>query len=117
QGKRLPSFEELRAHESKPEMGSGVLESGRRWPSVEAFDSRFANSESADGPRVETVEETITRVEEHRLKKRIRDLESERNDLARQLAEGGDYHAVIAEVLAHQHEAPPPRIAPRERTS
>jgi hypothetical protein len=68
-------------------------------------------------PRIESTEETITRVEEHRLKRRIRDLESELRDLTAQLSDGGEYHEVIAEVLAKQHEAPPPAIRPRERTS
>jgi hypothetical protein len=67
-------------------------------------------------PKVEVVEETITRVEEHRLKRRIKDLESELREVTEQLSEGGEYHEVIAEVLARQGEYKP-TIEPRERTS
>jgi hypothetical protein len=108
------------AHESKTtvqvraEMDSRAwaehIERVSRWPSVAEFDA-------SPEPRIVTVEETITRVEEHRLKRKVRDLESERDALVRQLSDGGEYHEVIADVLARQSEQPPPRIAPRERTS
>lgn len=67
--------------------------------------------------RVEVVEEVITRIEEHRLKRKVRDLESERQQLIKQLSDGGEFADVVSEVLAKQGEAPPARIAPRERTS
>jgi hypothetical protein len=81
-----------------------------KWASVAAFDAE-------QEPRVVAVEETITRVDEHRLRKRVRDLESENAELIKQLSDGGAYSEVVAEVLARQAEAPPPSIAPRERTS
>lgn len=68
-------------------------------------------------PRIEIVEETITRVEEHRLKQRVRSLESEIKDLTEQLSDGGAYAEVIDEVLAHQGEQYQPTITPRERVS
>lgn len=63
------------------------------------------------------VEEKITAVEEHRLKTRVRDLETQNRELAAQLAEGGEYNDIIREVLARQHERPPVAIKPRERKS
>lgn len=71
----------------------------------------------ATTPRVEVVEETITRVEEHRLKRKVKDLENENAELIKQLSDGGEYAAVVAEVLAHQHEQVGPSVCPRERTS
>ena len=102
------------------------------WPHVAAFDSEGTadaaeaghvaqaapdTSPAAPSPRIEVVQETITRVEEHRLKRKLKTLEDENEDLVRQLSEGGEYAAVVAEVLAHQGECPGPSIAPRERTS
>lgn len=63
------------------------------------------------------VEEKITPIEEHRLKKRVRELEAQNRDLAAQLSEGGEYHEVVKEALRRQHEAPPISIKPRERKS
>ncbi len=68
-------------------------------------------------PVVEVVQETITQVEEHRLKRRVRDLETEKAELVRQLSDGGEYAEVVAEVLAKQHEAPHVTVSPREHTS
>ena len=64
-------------------------------------------------PRVEQ----ITPVEEHRLRRRVKELEAQNRELIEQLSEGGEYHEVVREVLAKQHEAPPARIDPRERES
>jgi hypothetical protein len=88
---------------------SSTQRTPNRWPSVEAFDAQ-------PEPRVEVVEETLTRVDEHRLRKRVRDLESENRKLVEQLSDGGEYHEVISEVLARQHEQRT-TIAPREYTS
>lgn len=90
-----------------------------KWASVAAFDAGYTPVEESphSSPRIVTVEEVITHVEEHRLRKRVRDLESEKADLVKQLSDGGEYAEVVAEVLARQSEAPPPCIAPRERTS
>lgn len=63
------------------------------------------------------VEETLHPVEEHRLKKRVRDLEEERRKLAAELSEGGAYHDLVREVLAKQHERRAAQIKPRERKS
>ena len=63
------------------------------------------------------VEETLTPVAEHRLKARVRELEAHNKKLVEELSEGGEYHEVIREVLAKQHEAPAARIKPRERKS
>lgn len=80
-----------------------------KWGNVAQFDAE-------PEPRIVAVEETITSVDEHRLRKRVRDLETENRDLTKQLSDGGEYHDIIAEVLANQPHATP-RIAPRERTS
>ena len=101
--KKYPPIDKVVA--SKPDLASG--------PALRAFDAGDVTA-----TRIEVVEqETVTRVEEHRLKKRVRDLESENAELVKQLSDGGEYAAVVAEVLAKQGEAPPARIAPRERTS
>lgn len=138
-GEHFPTWEELRG--DAPVAASTPME---RWPNVAAFDSDDASSGQASAaiptdafaedeitqpnipawmvaeikpaPRVEVVEETITRVEEHRLKKRVKDLESELRELTAQLSDGGEYHEVIADVLARQHEERT-TIEPRERTS
>lgn len=68
-------------------------------------------------PRVEIGEETITRIEEHRLKRRVRELEAEVDEMTRQLSDGGEYHEVVQEVLARQGENPGPSVQPRERAS
>ena len=68
------------------------------------------------GIRVQVIEETISHVEEHRLKRRIRDLEAENRELVQQLSEGGEFHEVIAEAIARQGEVTA-TIEPRERTS
>lgn len=68
-------------------------------------------------PRIEVVEETITRVEEHRLKRKVKDLESELADLTAKLSDGGEFAEVVEEVLAHQGESDAPKIAPREARS
>jgi hypothetical protein len=80
-------------------------------------EERTQPSELSEPSTPDSVEETITVVEEHRLKQRVRELEAERRDLIAQLSDGGEYHEVIAEVLAKQHEAPAAAIEPRERTS
>lgn len=61
------------------------------------------------------VEEVVTVLEEHRLKKRVRELEAKNEQLVRDLSAGGDYAEIVREVLAHQDEAPAARISPRER--
>ena len=97
-------------------------------PALKAFEAEAAlealaekYKELPDPPdkniRIEVVEEVITRVEEHRLKQRVRDLEREAEELVKQLSEGGEYAAVVAEVLAKQGEEPPAVINPRERAS
>ncbi len=93
-----------------------VAAEGAKWPSVEAFDKSYMLQTSLV-PNSAPAEETITRVEEHRLKRRVRDLEAENRKLVEQLSEGGEYAEVVAEVLARQAESPAPNIAPRERSS
>ncbi len=68
-------------------------------------------------PIVRLVEEKIDQVTEHRLKVRVRELEEKNRELVLKLSDGGEYHEIVAEVLAHQHEAPPASIKPRERKS
>jgi hypothetical protein len=67
-------------------------------------------------PKIVVVEETVTQVEEHNLKRRIKDLEAERHELLELLSEGGEMKRVIDEVRAMQGTVLP-RINPRERTS
>lgn len=114
-GIAVPTFEELRAgaHPDRDGIPDKDIDASiKRWPNVTAFDAEHESK-----PTVHIVEETITRVEEHRLKKRVRDLEAENRELVRQLSDGGEYHEIVADALARQHEAPPVRIIPRERTS
>lgn len=63
------------------------------------------------------VEEKLTQVEEHRLKRRVRELEDKNAKLVADLSEGGEYNEFITEVLRRQFEAPPSIIKPRERKS
>lgn len=88
-------------------------------PALRAFDLNEIESVGASPPEPKTVrvEETITVVEEHRLKKRVKDLEAEKAALVEQLSDGGEFAEVVAEVMAKQAEMPDARIAPRERTS
>ncbi len=64
-----------------------------------------------------SIQEEISFVEEHRLKRRIKELEEKNRELVKQLSDGGEYNEVIADVLAKQNEEPPISIAPRERMS
>lgn len=103
-----------------PDSGSHLPHGHEYVAPVRQFDGAAAvqpNDPSLPSPQVSVVEEPITRVEEHRLKKKVRDLERENEELVRQLSEGGEYHEVVAEVLARQGECPGPRVGPRERTS
>lgn len=68
-------------------------------------------------PKVVVEQETITRIEEHKLKKRVKDLEAELRDVTEQAVEDGDFQAIAAEVYAHQSERGMPRIEMREKTS
>lgn len=68
-------------------------------------------------PQPRQIEETIDVVTEHRLKKRVRELEEQHRHLTERLSENGEYSTFVSEVLAKQQEAPPATIAPRERTS
>lgn len=63
------------------------------------------------------IEEKLAPVEEHRLKKRVRELEDQNSRLVADLSEGGEYNSLIAEVLRKQHERRPALIHPRERKS
>lgn len=78
-------------------------------------DIALLNKDLAASPKEVHVEEKITVVDEHRLKRRVRDLESENAKLVEQLSDGGEYAEVVAEVLAKQAERPTARIRPRER--
>ena len=88
----------------------------KTWPHVAAFDAEQSEPTKPE-PRIEVVEETITRVEEHRLKKRVKSLEQENAEYVALLSDKGEYGEIIAEALAHQDELPRARIAPRERSS
>lgn len=66
-------------------------------------------------PRELHVEERVTVVDEHRLKRRVRDLETQNAELIAQLSDGGEYAEIVQEVLARQAEKPAPTIRPRER--
>lgn len=116
-GQRFPTWEELRGNAAPVAVSQPV----NRWPNVAAFDAANDNDIDESVParpaaRAVTVEETITVVEEHRLKRRVRDLEAENRKLIEQLSAGGEYNEVVAEALARQHEERI-TIAPRERTS
>ena len=65
-------------------------------------------------PRVEIVEEVITQVEEHRLKKKVHDLEAQLRRAVADLSDAGEMGELIREVQALP---PVPGIEPRERTS
>lgn len=66
-------------------------------------------------PKVVRVEEKITAVEEHRLRRRVRELDEERRALAEQLSEGGEYNEIVRE--ARSLGPASPSIKPRERKS
>jgi hypothetical protein len=76
-----------------------------------------ASGPAPTAPRVRHVEEPIEVIDEHRLKKRVRELEEQNRNLLAELSAGGDYHEVVREVLARQHKAPAAQIRPRERKS
>ena len=66
-------------------------------------------------PRIQKVQETITQIEEHHLRKRIRDLEEKRQELLKQLEEGNQYNTIVSEALSLKPQAP--TIRPREGKS
>lgn len=72
-------------------------------------------SERLATPKVVVEKETITQFEEHKLKRRVKELEEQRQDLLRQLDEGNVYNDVCAEARALGPKAP--TIRPRERNS
>ena len=97
-----------------------------KWPSVSAFERESARELDTSGfdltdvpvrqPKIEVIEEVITRIEEHRLKRQVKDLKSEKEQLTSQLSDGGQFAEIIDEVLARQAECIP-TIQPRERKS
>lgn len=70
---------------------------------------------AAEIPKHKTVEETITHVEEHRLKRKLKEAEAKNADLVAQLSDGGEFYEIIEEALSC--EVPRPTIKPRERKS
>lgn len=77
--------------------------------------TRTAKVAAPDGTPIKIVPETITQIEEHRLKRRVRELEEQRQDLLRQLDQGNVYNDVVREAYALGPDKP--SIQPRERTS
>lgn len=111
------------------EVGEPALSDRRpltpRWPSVEIFDdepeadaARAASAEPA--PPVETkqkvvvVEETITQVEEHRLKRKVTELAARVKELVEMASSKDEISELWREVQA---KPPVAGIEPRERTS
>jgi hypothetical protein len=91
----------------------------KKWPSVEKFDIASLSPEeekfiASQIPGCRT--EPISNIEEHRLKRRVRELEDENRKLVEQLSDDGEFGAIIAEVRARQGTVKP-TIEPRERTS
>ncbi len=91
-----------------------------RWPNVADFDAtepdfldEIIAERAAKNPEFPKL---VTRVEEHRLKRRVRDLEGELREMTEQLSDGGEMADLIADVQGRIGSAQP-RIAPRERTS
>lgn len=68
-------------------------------------------------PKTVHVEETVTVVDEHRLKRKVRDLESQVEHLVKELSDGGEYNELVGEVLGRQADAQPIVVTRRERTS
>ena len=66
-------------------------------------------------PRIEIVEETITQVEEHRLKAKVRDLTAELKALTRDLSDANLMADLVREAREHSDNVTP--IEPRERRS
>jgi hypothetical protein len=64
-------------------------------------------------PNIKVVSETITQIEEHRLKRNLRETEAARQDLLKQLDEGNVYNEVLSEARALGPGKP--SIEPRER--
>lgn len=73
------------------------------------------DSEHFTGPIVKREPEVITQIEEHRLKRRVRELDEQRQELLKQLDEGDVYNEVCREA----RDLPPvdAHIRPRERVS
>jgi hypothetical protein len=63
--------------------------------------------------KVIKVQETVTQVEEHRLKRRVKELEEARQDLLKQIDEGNVYNDVLEQ--AYRLGPAIPTIRPRER--
>lgn len=72
-------------------------------------------SERLATPKIVVEKETITQFEEHRLKRRVKVLEEQRQELLRQLDEGNVYNDVCREALALGQKNP--TIKPREGKS
>jgi hypothetical protein len=63
--------------------------------------------------KVVKLQETITQIEEHRLKRRVKELDEQRQDLLKQIDEGNIYNEVLSE--AYRLGPANPTIQPRER--
>lgn len=80
---------------------------------------RGGNAPKPPGPAATPghTEEKLLPVAEHRLKKRVRDLEEQNRDLIAQLSDGGEYNELVRDMLARQASEPDAQIRPRERKS
>jgi len=109
----LPVIDDVVHHD-----GPGTI--GSRWPNLDAFDlddlkvMAGKRPEPAREPKIELVEEKITQVEEHRLKRRVADLNAQIKTLTADLSDARRMGEFVAEV-----EALPPveGIKPREQRS
>lgn len=81
---------------------------------------RKAHGAPRDAKLPKPIEEQLGQVEEHRLRKRLRDLEDKNAKLVADLSEGGEYNEFITEVLRRQNDKSRIQgriIKPRERKS
>lgn len=109
-GNRSPKKPRYPALDEAMERGFALVEKALsprlKWPNVEAFDR-----EEVDEP--EKVDEKLTAVEEHRLRKKVRELEILNKALVKDLSDAQLLTDVVQEAIAN----PVPGIEPRERTS
>lgn len=78
-----------------------------KWPSVQAFDEEFARDVKAKS------EEKLGHVEEHRLKRRVKELESLNAALIKDLSDS----QLLTDIVREAQENPVAGIEPRERKS
>lgn len=92
------------------------IDKGRVRPTCKAcFNERRKGFQGARVNAPHVREERLEAVVEHRLKAEVRDLRERNEELAKQLAEGGEYNEIVKAAMSRPTRQP--SIKPRERTS